>query len=347
MGRLLSLPLEILLLIAAELNSKHDLLSCVVAHRTLDNIIRPRLAELHLTHWICGFILGETPIFGVVDTMKAEQASEVLERYQLTPAATAFRFTMKSSTPHDIIPPNAKLRFTLLHLAAFSGLDTLAEQLLQRGADPNARGTSKRTDERLSFKPISLAIANKQWAMSKLLVDYGADIGYSLFYACRFQSETTLEAIFEKYPNMSPSSFVQDDQTPLQHTLSYAKTDPADFVKVLRRRGADPVEHSIHNNQLFNGLLERRYFCSALQLTHMVTDFDVLKKVCSLRPDEKDEGSGLIQIIRNLRGKFTIPPGHVLLPEGQSCKVLRNSPYALKWVDEVRRVLVEFETRAE
>ncbi|HZN04074.1 MAG TPA: ankyrin repeat domain-containing protein [Candidatus Polarisedimenticolia bacterium] len=64
--------------------------------------------------------------------------------------------------------------FTPLHLAAFFGHRDLAQLLLDRGADVNARSKSERFAR--SNTPLHAAAANKQVEVARLLVERGADV---------------------------------------------------------------------------------------------------------------------------------------------------------------------------
>ncbi|KAK2005509.1 hypothetical protein LZ32DRAFT_623674 [Colletotrichum eremochloae] len=342
MVHLLSLPPEILLLILEELYIKRDLRSCVMVNRQLNEIISPRLAELHLIKWIRYSIWGENPTSRKADTKAAGRACKVLKRYQLTAAATACRFT---STLHS---PN-KEDFTLLHLAAFSGLQRLTKLLLQRGADPNAEGIRQKKENGKGYwtvTPLDMAIEKNQYKVSSLLLNHAVDIGPRLLYACHFQSKTALEVIFDEYPTTKLLSWTLRGLTPLHYTLSQAKTDPADFVEVLRSYGPDLVETAPHSDELFLELLEKRYFCTALQLVHMATSFFNFQQACYIQPKNATEGFYLLRIIRGLRRNVDIPPEYVWPSWWLSCGSLRSLGYRT-WVNDVLQVLAEFETVAE
>ena len=64
--------------------------------------------------------------------------------------------------------------WTPLHLAAFFGHRELAQLLLDRGADVNARSKSERFAK--SNTPLHAAAANKQVEVARLLVERGADV---------------------------------------------------------------------------------------------------------------------------------------------------------------------------
>jgi len=64
--------------------------------------------------------------------------------------------------------------WTPLHLAAFFGHRDLAELLLERGADVNARSRSARFARENT--PLHAAAANRQVAVAELLVARGADV---------------------------------------------------------------------------------------------------------------------------------------------------------------------------
>jgi ankyrin repeat protein len=64
--------------------------------------------------------------------------------------------------------------WTPLHLAAFFGHRDLAELLLERGADVNARSRSTRFARENT--PLHAAAANRQVAVAELLVARGADV---------------------------------------------------------------------------------------------------------------------------------------------------------------------------
>jgi uncharacterized protein len=61
--------------------------------------------------------------------------------------------------------------FTALHLAAFFGRLRAAQELLDRGADPNAWASGV-----LRVQPLHSAIAASQQAVARLLVERGADV---------------------------------------------------------------------------------------------------------------------------------------------------------------------------
>jgi ankyrin repeat protein len=64
--------------------------------------------------------------------------------------------------------------WTPLHLAAFFGHAGVAERLIARGADVNARSKSERFAR--SNTPLHAAAANRQVEVAELLLDHGADV---------------------------------------------------------------------------------------------------------------------------------------------------------------------------
>jgi ankyrin repeat protein len=64
--------------------------------------------------------------------------------------------------------------WTPLHLAAFFGHTAIAERLIARGADVNARSKSERFAR--SNTPLHAAAANRQVAVAELLLKNGADV---------------------------------------------------------------------------------------------------------------------------------------------------------------------------
>lgn len=139
--------------------------------------------------------------------------------------------------------PNAQdpyARWTALHTAAAYGRAGVAEVLLDRGADVNAR-------ERCANTPLHLAARNGHLATARVLVDRGADtdameadsLSTALVLACDAGHWDIAKLLVERGADVNMTGILG---SPLSYAESARNEAGSDEVaKLLRRRGAKMI----------------------------------------------------------------------------------------------------------
>jgi ankyrin repeat protein len=113
------------------------------------------LAKYYRQEATADFLLGQGPKLNFFDQCVAGQTPPVMAQIEATPA---------------LLEEHSTDGWTPLHLAAFFGAQELAEALLAKGAEIDARSTNN-----MQNTPLHAAIAGRRAAMVKFLLERGAD----------------------------------------------------------------------------------------------------------------------------------------------------------------------------
>lgn len=125
--------------------------------------------------------------------------------------------------------------FTALHLAAFFGRRRIAQELLDRGADPNAWALGT-----LRVQPLHSAVAGRHEQVARLLVERGAepdqpqDGGFTPLHAAAANGMTALSDFLVEH-GANPKALTEDVLTPADLADRAGHPELATHLRALAR----------------------------------------------------------------------------------------------------------------
>ncbi|TDZ19096.1 Ankyrin repeat and SOCS box protein 3 [Colletotrichum orbiculare MAFF 240422] len=149
-------------------------------------------------------------------------------------------------------------RYPILHLAAYSGLDSIVEHLVESGADVNAIPLQHVSEEDVVLShltPLFMAAYGGSSNSARILLDHGARIENSWVAALQSGNGDVVQLLIDREPKLVKDDIVIHDKrmNALSAAVDFCEGDPVPVVRTLLANGADTTYTNAYSRNMHEG----------------------------------------------------------------------------------------------